>query len=1013
MFVAFIQRQWWLILPMLERELKRVEIQAVILITLMAGSLVGCHSEQIADDQRSSMTKEQSSASIPDPINMAVSRFREGKFEDALQLVHEVLRDKPEHPQALGLAMEIHSARDELPQAADYGARLALTRSVEPADLLIRCFDWNLRSGRYDVAEKNLCTALELDPRHVPTRRLLVQLYNAQGRRIETREHVEELIRLKAVNWNETLSLIDIGGPFMQITFDHAIDNSDVSLFQLGKMRMDYAGLTCNRDEVIATVKQIASACSGSIAASAFYGRLLIENERYELLPEWFASLPAGIESQPEYWTTLGVWLQHHKRSPEAIRAYGESLRLDCGNRKALRQLIGLLDSTGEEQQAVRLRKQLATLDRIFRIARGADAEQSMWIAAEMQKLARPWESLAWMMHSAQLSGSLPQMIPELDRRAALVSQWEDSTTPEHIADARLKVLLGFDIDDWPLPKLDAIMPDVTQLATAETGEMSGSPQAPSTLRFDDVASELGIVTDTATGFDKRSFYAYQVDCSGLGILDYDLNGLPDLYVMQSGGPPNDPSGSTANQLFRQLPDGLFAETTVPSNTGDRNYGAGVAVGDLNQDGFPDLLLGNVGASVLLLNQGDGSFRDASELIQQNDTVWTSSFAIADLSGDLIPEIIQVNYINDESAFKVKCEGGYLECQPQQFRAAADRILKGNADGTFESWDAITTIADDPKLGLGVVVANFDKQNGNDVFIANDGDVNHFWASTSAASDQASPFTLIESAGLRGCSIGQGGGSQACMGIATGDFNRDGMLDLHVTNFHNEPVNLFMQNKLGYFSDQAIRFGLREPSMSVLGFGTQAGDYDNDGWLDLAVLNGHVYDATDQGIPFRMRPQLLRGNRSGFALAQPEATGTYWQREQLGRTLAVWDFNRDGRMDLVANHLDQPVAVLQNKSETTNWIQLELIGSTSERDAIGAEVKLTAGSESWTAQRTAGDGYMTSNEAVLHFGIGNLAALPRIEVQWPSGSNQSFENVPANTRYLLVEGDRELYPRTP
>lgn len=247
------------------------------------------------------------------------------------------------------------------------------------------------------------------------------------------------------------------------------------------------------------------------------------------------------------------------------------------------------------------------------------------------------------------------------------------------------------------------------------------------------------------------------------------------------------------------------------------------------------------------------------------------------------------------------------------------------------------------------------------------------------------------------------------MGVASGDFNRDGTLDLHVTNFHNESVNLFIQNQFGFFSDRAQNFGLTEPSMPVLGFGTQAGDFDNDGWLDLAVLNGHVYDATNVGIPFRMQAQLLRGDRSGFKLEQPETNGEYWQQKQLGRSLAIWDFNRDGRMDLVANHLDQPVAVLQNNSETQNWLQLRIVGSDSERDAIGTEVTITAGPESWTAQRIAGDGYMVSNEPILHYGIGKIESLDLITVHWPSGAVQSFENTPSNARYLVVEGSNELY----
>ncbi len=1008
--------------------LDRANVLILLLTTLLCSVVLfvcGCRREETgrvkspADSSEVIAEASDRARGEADPLAAAMAQMQRGHPEKALHAVEEILGSQPKNIEALGAAVEIHSRHGEFAEAADYGVRLA---SADPRDapaLLIRCFDWNLRAGRYALAEANLLTSLEFAPRDVAARRLLVQLLNSQGRRIETRPHVEELIRGKAVAWPEILSLIDLRGPFTLVSFDEAIDVSKVSLFSLGKLRTSYAGFESKPAQVIESAERILEACPDSASAWAFYGRLLVENGRERDLPDWLSDLPPGTTAQPEYWTTLGTWLQRADRHAEAIRAYGEALRLDSGNREALRDLVVSLDRMGAEEQSLAARKQLAILDQIFRIARDADAEQSMWIATEMQKLTRPWEALAWMMHAAQISGNLGQLIPELDRRASIVAQWEAATSPELIATSRVAKLLGFELENYPLPNLDEIT-DVDATSIASMSPNSQSPdrdpshaEDPRLIRFDDVASEVGIDVTTETGFFAQpdSYYSYQVDGSGIGVLDYDLDGRPDVYVMQSGGPPNDAQGSEPNVLFRQVPGQSFADVTLQAQTTDRNFGAGVAVGDVNQDGFPDLLLGNVGASVLFINQGDGSFRNASELLQENPATWTSSFAIADLSGDHLPELIQVNYIDDPTAFEVKCAGGYLLCQPQRFHPATDRVLKANADGTFATWKSITTIADQPKLGLGLVVANFDKQHGNDFFVSNDGDLNHYW--NSVPSDDASEdrFTLVESAGLRGCSIGQGGTSQACMGIAAGDFNRDGLLDMYITNFYHEPVNLFVQNRLGFFTDQVTRFGLSEPSMSVLGFGTQSRDFDNDGWLDLATLNGHVFDASDQGVPFRMKAQLMTGDRRGFTLEQPDTAGAYWQREQLGRALATWDWNADGKMDLIANHLDQPVAVLQNNSETPNWLQLELVGTTSERDAIGADVILTSGSESWTAFRTAGDGYMVSNEPVLHFGIGDHIKLDRVVVNWPSGRAQTFNDVSANARYLLVEDVAEPYQR--
>jgi hypothetical protein len=309
------------------------------------------------------------------------------------------------------------------------------------------------------------------------------------------------------------------------------------------------------------------------------------------------------------------------------------------------------------------------------------------------------------------------------------------------------------------------------------------------------------------------------------------------------------------------------------------------------------------------------------------------------------------------------------------------------------------------------VVANFDDQHGNDSFVSNDGDLNHFWKSVPSQGGQTRRFDLMESAGIAGCSIGTLGHSQACMGIATGDFDRNGMLDLLVTNFHNEPVNLFLQIDSGFFVDDALKYGLVEPSRGVLGFGAQSADFDNDGWLDIAVSNGHIYDASYAGVPFQMVSQLFRGHRRAFSLQRAEAAGPYWNRKHLARTLALFDWNRDGRMDLVANHLDQPIAILQNDSESGNWLQLELVGVTSEREATGARVRVVAGQDRWTAWQMGGDGYMCTNESVLHFGVGKTNMIQRIEVSWPSGMVQTLTSVAPNARYLLVEGDDTLHRR--
>ncbi|WP_167546764.1 FG-GAP-like repeat-containing protein [Stieleria maiorica] len=969
--------------------------------------MVGCGQNDRTASSVESSVESSVGASVDDDtkgIEAAFRLYQQGKTDQALESVQGILIRSPSNVDALSLAIELYNQRGDYCRAAELAATVAEADPTRGSEILVRAFDWNLRCGDFSAAEANLQRAVELDNMNVQTHRLLAQLFNAQGRRYEASRHVRQLIRLRAVQPNETLSLIDLQGPFYLVSFAGFVSGQTVTLFDLGQLRELYTRINAEPEDVLQRMHQIRAAFPANTAAAALHGRILAETGRQRELAEWAKNLPPGTQDQPEYWSAIGSWMALQDRHDEAIRAFGEALRRDPGDRESLRGMIQSLIVTGKESQTPELRKRLAVLDQIFRIAKDADAEQSMWISQQLAALARPWESCAWLMREAQMSGAMSQRIPELNRRHQAIVAWEQDATDSQIATAKLDRLLGFDIQQWPLPQLQT-QNQPPSIVPAEANDQE--------LRLVDVAPQLKLHAKYVGGFasDGSRFYPYQVNGGGLAVVDFDLDGRCDLYVAQSGGTPVESGSSEPNQLFRFSAEGEFTEATKHAAVGDRGFGQGVCAGDVNQDGFPDLLVANIGKNVIYLNQGDGTFRDASDLYSAPAADWTSCIGLADVDGDTLPDIIEVNYIDDPLAFTVSCTDDHLPCQPQRFNAAADRVWLSARDGGFAESDKAADMRANPKLGFGLVITNFDGKLGNDFFIANDGDLNHFWVSTAAEDESDAPFSLVESAGVRGCSIGKGGDSQACMGVASGDFDRDGQLDLHVTNFHNESVNLFTQNVPGFFFDESLRYGLHEPSFSVLGFGTQAADLDNDGWLDLAVLNGHVFDARDEGIPFQMVPQLFRGGQEGFRLQERTLGGDYWKQQQLGRTLATLDWNRDGKMDLVAGHLDLPIALLQNESTTQHWIQIELIGVDCERDAIGAEVRITADQESWTGWQTGGDGYMCSNEQVVHFGVGAAEAIDQVQIRWPGGATQVFDSVQADARYLAIEGVEALEER--
>jgi hypothetical protein len=331
-----------------------------------------------------------------------------------------------------------------------------------------------------------------------------------------------------------------------------------------------------------------------------------------------------------------------------------------------------------------------------------------------------------------------------------------------------------------------------------------------------------------------------------------------------------------------------------------------------------------------------------------------------------------------------------------------DRILINQGDGTFAP--GVADVPFEDGRGLGLVVANFDRKHGNDVYIANDWSANTFLVSQPDPK-QPGRFILRDEAGQRGCAVDAEGRPQASMGIACGDIDHDHQLDLFVTNFYDEYNTLYRQKANGNFEVASRRYKLIESSMNILGFGTQFGDFNHDGWLDIVVVNGHVDDFRSEGTAYQMPAQVLIHRGTRFEWQPAKVSGPYFETSRVGRALATWDFNRDGQLDLVATHIDMPLAVLKNTSTTQgSWLELELIGTRSDRDAVGAYVEVAAGDNRWTAAVTAGDGYECSNEKILHFGLGKTQRIDQVKIQWPNGVTEAVGPFDCGKRIQIIEG---------
>lgn len=962
-------------------------------ITLIAG----CNTKSSESTSHGGASSSEQRTSAESLIQRAQVLLHQGQNQAAIALARDVLIRDPENIRALQTIASGHAAEQDFQSAADMAATIAQRNGSRGVEDWLAAFDWHLRAGNVVACERDLKEAIAIAPADPRTHRTMAQLLDAEGRRFESREYILNLIRLQAAEPRELLSLVELGSPFLLVSLDGVAKESPDSWLQLGKARSLL--IADVRPKQARELVEKLKADRPSPAVDAFLGRLYAELGDAEAFNDWLESVEPGTDLHPEYWSAIGSRLAAIGDDRGAIRAFSEAVNRDPTDRTSLRAMALSLDRIGEREKAKSVRENLAVLDKVFRLATNATIEQAMWIAEQLQNLSRPWESLAWFEYAYRMQGGDPTRSPQLLQRRQQIADWESGGSQTAIAKSRLTKTIRFDSESFPLPELK-IVGGIQQRTHAPNPDRKP-------LQFSNAARQVGIDCTFVSEYpiDRVDFYLYQGNGAGLATFDYDLDGRCDLYVVQTGGDPQVNASSNANDFFRQLPDGNVLEIALAAGLDDRGYGQGACVGDLNQDGFPDLLIANIGRNSVYLNQGDGTFRIQDSEYESGDYRWTSSLALADIDGDHLPDVVEVNYLDDPTIYERKCLGQSLECTPQRFRAATDRIFANRGDGSLAiSQPASELFETLPNYGFGVVVTRFGNSTGNDVFISNDGDLNHFWKQRELKSGQnGSSFRLVESAGIAGCSIGVSGQSQACMGIASQDFDRNGWIDLAVTNFYNEPLNLFLQNDAGFFVDEAARFGLADSSMNMLGFGIQSADFDNDGWSDLAVLNGHIYDARYAEIPFQMPAQLYRGGADGFTVEDVEPLEEYWRRPQLGRTLAMCDWNRDGRIDLAATHLDQPVALLRNDSVSQNWLQLELVGRVSERDAIGARVEVQAGDQRWTGWQIAGDGYMCTNEPIIHFGLGDTKRIDRLTIEWPSGSKQVVENIAVNARHLMIE----------
>jgi hypothetical protein len=524
-------------------------------------------------------------------------------------------------------------------------------------------------------------------------------------------------------------------------------------------------------------------------------------------------------------------------------------------------------------------------------------------------------------------------------------------------------------------------------------------------VRFVDITAQSGIKFKHVSSPEKK--YIVESMSGGLALIDYDNDGLIDIYFVNSLTmdllkSPTKPQ----SELYRNNGNGTFTNVTAKAGVGDTGWGMGTCVGDYNNDGWDDIYVTCLGPDHLFKNNGDGTFTDVTKTAGVSDPRWSTGAAFLDYDNDGHLDLFVSNYVdfdvNNLPSNERPCHyrGIEVQCGPRGLRGAGDTLYRNNGNGTFTDVSAKAGVSDpNGYYGMGVVCSDFDGDGFVDIFVANDATPNFLYRNKGDG-------TFKEIGFVSGTAVNANGSEQACMGVTVGDYDRDGKLDIFATNFAQEYNVLYRGEGPNLFTDVSYAAGfLNQPNVS---WGTKFFDYDNDGWLDLFVANGHVYPQVDKAnldAGYRQRKMLHKNNRNGTFSEVAAQSGEALMEKRTSRGTVFGDIDNDGDVDLVVNDLDGFPSLLRNDGgNRNNSVLIKTVGDRSNRNGIGARVKVVSGNLTQIDEVRSGASYISHNDLRLHFGLEKRTKIDLIEIRWPSGATDRVEGVGANRLVVIKEG---------
>ena len=757
-----------------------------------------------------------------------------------------------------------------------------------------------------------------------------------------------------------------------------------------------YLSEESQQDEAIRQLKAALQKSPNNPDLIALLGHFLLDSGQTTEADQVLSSLQPSAYSSVEQWHALGQ-LAFTLRDLKSARIALEFAALSTPFERSRTYLYyRVLNALGNHEQTPVWQKHSDTLNTLHTevetveitiVRKIVDPRPVVRVARLLLELNRPVEATEWVemalsMNGAAATNGTTEPLSTLSQRCAerLASYQEPPLTAP--------------VSAWN--SIEHLNPSAVAAPQPDEGAVESSG-----ILLTDHAREMGLYHQYENGHTGLK-YLIEAMGGGVSVVDFDLDGWPDLYCPQGGalgeGPKLPP---VSDQIFRNQMGTKFSNVSEAARIREFGYSQGAAAGDINGDGFTDIVVANVGRNTLFLNCGDGTFQDITDGSGlEISSSMSSSVALADLNGDTDLDLYVVNYVG---GLKI-CRDDNQQiatCNPASHEAAADELYENLGEGHFRDVSAAFNSSHTSGKGLGIMIARLDSDLQPDIFISNDTTPNFLFINRT----NTHGLQFEELGFPMGVAVNGTGQVHAGMGIACADLDHDLRPDLYVTNFYREANTLFLQRDPGLFQDSTAAAGLREPTLPRLGFGTQAVDLDLDGWMELFVTNGHIDDQGKLGVEWQMAPQLFR-TVDGLHWSDVSAqSGRFMQQKSLGRGVCVLDADRDGREDLAVGYQDRPLALLINESPTTgNSVALRLIGVSCNRSATNTVVFWEIGGKRMMTELRGGDGYYCTNERRLTLGLGTSESAELIEIHWPDGKVDQLQNVLGSKSYLARQG---------